>query len=166
MSFLRPVVIHGTHTGYLGGLVVDQKKRRIPRGDQMVRELVADRCTGHVGITFSTGDRAGRQRCSQRAGITAFWPSRLRTQLADLEQVKTKRLDLGEDAVQPGLVQHASEDGLRALPLPCHGREGRQQGRAEMTVDPDHVPGGSRVHAAMLRRGQVSAHRQDLVTRP
>jgi hypothetical protein len=32
-----------------------------------------------------------------------------------------------------------------------------------MAVDPDHVPGGCRVDAAMLRRGQVSPHCQDLV---
>src|SRR2546421_597045 len=51
------------------------------------------------------------------------------------------------------------------MPLPCHHRERRQQRGAEMAVDPDHVPGARRVHTPIVRRDQVSPHRQDLVTR-
>jgi hypothetical protein len=40
-------------------------------------------------------------------------------------------------------------------------REGRKQSGAEVPVDPDHVPG--RVHAAMVRGGQVTPHRQNQV---
>jgi hypothetical protein len=34
-----------------------------------------------------------------------------------------------------------------------------------MAVDPDQVPGGCSVHAAIVQRDQVSPHRQDLMTR-
>ena len=86
-------------------------------------------------------------------------------ELADLEQVEAERFDLSQDAVEPGLVQHAGQDGLWTPLLPCHrGKRGQQRG-AEMAVDPDHVRGGCRAHAPIVQRDQVSPHRRDLVTR-
>jgi hypothetical protein len=67
--------------------------------------------------------------------------------LADLEEVKAKRLDLSQDAMEPGPVQHAGQDCLRALPLHGQGGKRGQQRGAEMAVDPDQVPGRCRVHA-------------------
>jgi LuxR family transcriptional regulator, maltose regulon positive regulatory protein len=101
----------------------------------------------------------------QLAGIAAFWRSSLGDELADLEQVEAERFDLSQDAVEPGLVQHAGQDGLWTLLLPCHRRKRGQQRGAEMAVDPDHVRGGCRAHAPIVQRDQVSPHRQDLVTR-
>ena len=86
-------------------------------------------------------------------------------ELADLKQFKPERFDLGQDAVQPGLVEHAGQDRLCTLPLPCHRRKRGQQRGTEMAVDPDHVPGGCGVHVPIVQRDQVSPHRQDLVTR-
>ena len=84
--------------------------------------------------------------------------------LAHLKEIETEGLDLSEDAVKPGLIQHAGQDRLRALPLPGHGRKRGKQRGADMAVDPDQVPGGCGTHAAMVRLSQVSPHRQDLVT--
>ncbi len=99
------------------------------------------------------------------AGIAAFWRSSLGDELADLEQVEAERFDLSQDAVEPGLIQHAGQDGLWTLLLPCHRRKRGQQRGAEMAVDPDHVRGGCRAHAPIVQRDQVSRHRRDLVTR-
>jgi hypothetical protein len=59
----------------------------------------------------------------------------------DFEEVKAKRLDLSQNAMERRPVQHAGQDCLRALPLPRHRRKRGKQRGAEMTVDPDHVPG-------------------------
>src|SRR5690242_1287770 len=101
----------------------------------------------------------------QLARIAASWRSSLGDELADLEQVEAERFDLSQDAVKPGLVQRAGQDGLLALPLPCHRRKRGQQRGAEIAVDPDHVRGGGRAHAPIVQRDQVSPHRQDPVTR-
>src|SRR5207344_1152242 len=108
---------------------------------------------------------ASMRRHWQLARIAAFWRSSLGDELADLEQVEAERFDLGQDAVEPGLVQHAGQDGLWTPLLPCHRRKRGQQRGAEMAVDPDHVRGGCRAHAPIVQRDQVSRHRRDLVTR-
>ena len=101
----------------------------------------------------------------QLARIAAFWRSSLGDELADLEQVEAERFDLGQDAVEPGLVQHAGQDGLKTPLLPCHRRKRGQQRSAEVAVNPDHVRGGCRAHAPIVQRDQVSRHRRDLVTK-
>src|SRR6478735_9693056 len=108
---------------------------------------------------------ASMRRHWRLARIAAFWRSSLGDELADLEQVEAERFDLGQDAVEPGLVQHAGQDRLQTPLLPCHRRKRGQQRSAEMAVDPDHVRGGCRAHAPIVPRGQVSRHRRDLVTR-
>jgi hypothetical protein len=45
----------------------------------------------------------------------------LRCELSDLEQVQAERLDLGQYAVQRGLVQQPGEHGVRAVPPVCPG---------------------------------------------
>src|SRR5260370_925842 len=66
---------------------------------------------------------------SRRAGIAVFLRCRLAGDLADFEQVEAKRLDISQDAIQPRLIQHAGQDRLRALTLPCHRRKcGKQRG--------------------------------------
>ena len=72
--------------------------------------------------------------------------------------------DLRGYAAQLGLVQEAGEHGLRAVVVRRQGRERGQHGGAEVPVDPDHVQGGCRVHAAMVPGWQVSPHHQDPVT--
>ena len=108
---------------------------------------------------------ASMRRHWQLARIAAFWRSSLGDELADLEQVEAERFDLGQDAVEPGLVQHAGQDGLWTPLLPCHRRKRGQQRSAEVAVNPDHVRGGCRAHAPIVQRDQVSRHRRDLVTR-
>jgi hypothetical protein len=85
-------------------------------------------------------------------------------ELAYLEQVEAEGLDLSQDAVQRGLVQEPGEHGVRPVPPRRHRREPGQHGGAEVPVDPDHVPGGCRVHDAMVKGWQVKPHHQDPVT--
>jgi len=73
-------------------------------------------------------------------------------ELADLEEVEAERLDLGEHAVQCGLIQQAGEHGVGAAPLSGHRREGIQDRGAEVAPDPDHIQGGRWVHGAMVER--------------
>jgi hypothetical protein len=94
-----------------------------------------------------------------------LWRSGLGCELSYLPQVKAKRFDLSQDAIEPRLIQHAGQDRLRALPLTRHSRKRGKQGCAEMPVDPDQVPGGCRIHTVMIRRDQVKPHHQDLVMR-
>ena len=48
----------------------------------------------------------------------------MRCELAELEEVQAESLDLGKDAVQRGPVQHAREQGVRAMPPRHQRREG------------------------------------------
>jgi hypothetical protein len=80
------------------------------------------------------------------------------------EEVEAERFDLGQDAVQRGPVQAPSEHGVRAVPPRRQRQEARQEHRPKVTVYPDRVPGGSWVHAAMVRRRQVTPHHRDRVT--
>ena len=52
----------------------------------------------------------------------------------------------------------------RARAAAGHGRKRRQQRRAEVPIDPDHVPGGFWIHDAMLEGRQVKPHHRDPVT--
>jgi hypothetical protein len=85
-------------------------------------------------------------------------------ELAELKEVETERLDLGQDAVEGGPVQEPGEHGVRAVPLCCQRWEGRQDRRAEVAVYPDRIPGGCWVHEAMVGRWQVTPHHRDQVT--
>src|SRR5580692_10683173 len=89
---------------------------------------------------------------------------RLGGELADLEQVKAQCLDLSQDAVKGRRVERDGKNGVLVMLPGWKARKGGDQGGAKMSVDPDQVPGRCRVHGAMLRRRQVSPHRQDLMT--
>ncbi len=52
----RPV-IYRVDPRQLCGLVVDEQERRVLRGEEMVGERVAHRCTGHRSEAFRTRDR-------------------------------------------------------------------------------------------------------------
>ena len=84
--------------------------------------------------------------------------------LADLDEVKAERLDLGQDAVECRPVQRAGEHGVCAG-VPRHQRwERRKHRSAEVAVDPDRVQGRCWVHEAMVECGQVSPHHQNQVS--
>jgi LuxR family transcriptional regulator, maltose regulon positive regulatory protein len=97
--------------------------------------------------------------------LSAARALRFRLEQADLEQVQAECVDLGQHPVQRRAVQQPGEHGFRALPLRHHGGERGQHHGAEVSVDPDRVQGGSRVHAAMVGGGQVNPHHRDLVMR-
>src|SRR5690348_1067192 len=126
---------------------------------------------------------SARRPCSSTASSTAAATTRLpcgprwlnelpgrflvipgRGELPELEQVQAERLDLGDDTVQGRLVQEPGEHGVGVVVLRDQGWERGQQGGAEVPVDPDHVAGGYRVHAAMVEGGQVTPHHHDPVT--
>ena len=82
----------------------------------------------------------------------------------DLDEVEAERLDLGQHAIEGRPVQDAREHGVGAAP-PRHQRWERRQHRgAEVTVDPDRIPGGRWVHEAMVEGWQVNPHHQNQVT--
>src|SRR5580693_9698135 len=61
---------------------------------------------------------------------------------ADLEQFESERLDLGQHAVQRGLVRDgAAQQRVLALCLGAQGGERAQHGRAQVAADPDLVTG-------------------------
>jgi hypothetical protein len=76
-------------------------------------------------------------------------------ELADLDEVEAERLDLSQHPVECRPVQEAGEHGVGAVVLRHQRWERGQHRGAEVTLDPDHVPGGRWVHAAMVERWQV-----------
>jgi hypothetical protein len=85
--------------------------------------------------------------------------------LADFEEVKAEGLDLGEDAVKRRSVgKQAGEHGIGALLLRRERRERRQQGRAEVAIDPDLVQDGVITHEPMVRGPQVKRRHRNPVT--
>ena len=84
-----------------------------------------------------------------------------RGEQANLQQVKAKRLDVSQHAVEGRLIQDARQNRDPAFLLRHHRRERRTQRGSEVPVDPDRVERW--VHGAIVGRGQVSPHRRDLV---
>src|SRR5580704_8234315 len=90
-------------------------------------------------------------------------------QAADLEQFESERLDLGQHAVQRGLVRDgAAQQRVLAVDIGAQGGEGAPHGRAQVAADPDLVVhrlvSGSDARArAMLARAKThrTASRMD-----
>jgi hypothetical protein len=84
--------------------------------------------------------------------------------LADLQEIEAEGLDLAEDAVErSGVRQQAGEYSFGALLLGHECRERRQQGGAEVAVDPELVQDRTVTHASMIGSGQVSRRRRNPV---
>lgn len=60
-------------------------------------------------------------------------------QAADFEQFESERLDLGQHAVQRGLVGDASKQRVRATCLGVQGGERELHGAAQVAADPDLI---------------------------
>ncbi len=107
------------------------------------RARLADRAaqllTRQVGRAWATED------------ITHTWWCSLRTEAAELDEVQSERLDLGQYTIECRPIQQPGEQRVSTFQLRNHVWECRQRRRAEIAVDSDRVRIWRVIHTCILR---------------
>src|ERR1700716_3414187 len=93
--------------------------------------------------------------------ITHAWCCSLRSEAAELDEVQSERLDLGQYTVECRPIQQPSEQRVSTFQLRNHVWECRQRRRAEIAVDADRVRIWRVIHTTMIRPRSVRPHHQD-----